>query len=76
MDGPVGRLQDGDLITIDALAGTLSTEAPLAQRDAAPPPAVVSARGLGRELFDGFRNGVGPAEQGASQFASLLEETA
>jgi phosphogluconate dehydratase len=76
MDGPVGRLRDGDLITIDALAGTLSTEAPLAERDAAAPPAVASAPGLGRELFAGFRNGVGPAEQGASQFASLLEETA
>jgi phosphogluconate dehydratase len=69
--GPLARVRDGDLIRLDALAGTLQAlvdAAEWARRDPArPSPAMQaeSAQGLGRELFGGMRRLVRSAEEGA-----------
>jgi phosphogluconate dehydratase len=67
--GPLARLVDGDLLRIDAGAGTL--EVLLAPETLASRPVVnrssnESASGTGRELFGLMRRAVGPAERGAS----------
>ncbi|MFC3087207.1 phosphogluconate dehydratase [Tabrizicola soli] len=65
--GPLARLRDGDLIRLDAAAGTLSV---LAEGfdSRAPATADLSANehGIGRELFAAFRRGVGSADTGAA----------
>jgi phosphogluconate dehydratase len=67
--GPLARLVDGDVIRIDARAGTLEAllapEA-LAARSVAGRSSHESASGTGRELFALMRRAVGPAERGAS----------
>ena len=65
--GPLARLRDGDIIRLDATAGTLSVLA--ADFDSrAPVVPDLSARqhGAGRELFEAFRRNVGPATTGAA----------
>ena len=68
--GPIAKIRDGDLIRLDADAGTLEV---LAEDfdSRAPVTADLSAHefGVGRELFAPFRAAVGPADQGASLFA-------
>lgn len=64
--GPLARLQDGDVIRLDADAGTLSVKADLTARPLAQPDLSANAHGIGRELFDAFRRNVGPAETGAA----------
>ncbi|MBP9951299.1 MAG: phosphogluconate dehydratase [Cypionkella sp.] len=67
MGGPLARLRDGDLVRLDAVAGTLSVLA--ADFDSRPPVAVdLSANGFGngRELFEAFRRTVGTSESGAA----------
>jgi phosphogluconate dehydratase len=69
--GPLAKVRTGDLIRLDAQAGTLQALVPeaewnarsLAQRDAAL--AAVHAHDLGRELFAGLRRNVNSAEEGA-----------
>ncbi len=61
--GPLAQLQDGDIITLCAHTGTLSTPADLARRTPAPPPP--QPQGLGRELFTLMRHASPPAEAGA-----------
>ena len=69
--GPLGKVRDGDLIRLDAVAGTLAAlvEAaawaarPVAEIDAAQ--AEDNAHDLGRELFGGMRRTVRSAEEGA-----------
>ncbi len=64
--GPLARLRDGDLVRLDAEAGTLEV---LAEGFEARPPAPFEAppaHGLGRELFALFRAHAGSAETGAS----------
>ncbi len=69
--GALGRVQDGDLIRLDAVAGSLdvliepaewqarvNAELPAAQADE-------NAHDLGRELFGGMRRTVRSAEEGA-----------
>ena len=65
--GPLARLRDGDMIRLDAVAGTLSVLAADFDRRA-PVEVDLSANevGLGRELFAAFRNGVGSSETGAA----------
>ncbi len=69
--GPLARLRDGDLICLDAQAGTLQALVPAnewAQRDLATlPEALAQANhiGMGRELFAGFRRNATTAEEGA-----------
>jgi phosphogluconate dehydratase len=64
--GPLARLQDGDLLRLDARAGTLDvlTEGAL-DRAPATPDLSANRHGVGRELFEMFRQGVGPASTGA-----------
>jgi phosphogluconate dehydratase len=70
--GPIAKVRDGDLIRLDAVAGTLTVLVP-AEEWAARPLAreVLSAShvGVGRELFAQFRASVGPADRGASIFS-------
>ncbi|WP_372603552.1 phosphogluconate dehydratase [Actibacterium sp.] len=65
--GPLARLRDGDLVRLDADAGTLTVLADDFD-SRTPVTADLSANqfGLGRELFDMFRHTVGPATTGAS----------
>jgi phosphogluconate dehydratase len=67
--GVVGRIRDGDVVTIDAAAGTLTVEADgedVAAREAPDFDLAASHSGLGRELFATFRTRVTGAERGAS----------
>jgi len=67
---PIARVRDGDLVRLDADAGTIEVlvdHAELAGRPAAAPPDRAFA-GTGRELFESFRHAVGPADAGASIF--------
>lgn len=65
--GPLARLRDGDIIRLDAGAGTLTVLAP--DFDSRPPVTAdlsANAFGLGRELFAAFRAGVGSSDTGAA----------
>jgi len=63
--GPLALLRDGDVVRVDAVAGTLSTRADLSGRAPADPPPADLNLGVGRELFALFRDRAGPAEGGA-----------
>jgi phosphogluconate dehydratase len=67
--GALAYVRDGDMIRLDAEAGTLEIlvdPAELrARTPAIPPPA---GFGYGRELFGWMRRSAGPAEAGASVF--------
>ncbi|WAC28619.1 phosphogluconate dehydratase [Ancylobacter sp. SL191] len=70
--GPIARIKNGDIVRVDAVAGTLTVlidAETWAER--APVPADLSAAhvGVGRELFTAFRAAVGTADTGASIFA-------
>ena len=64
--GPLARLRDGDIIRLDAVAGTLTV---LAEDFETRTPVVAdlsaNSHGLGRELFESFRRNVGTSETGA-----------
>lgn len=67
--GPIARIRNGDMIRLDAVAGTLEVLVDAAEFDARPPVTVDLSDnefGLGRELFATFRRTAGPADQGAS----------
>jgi phosphogluconate dehydratase len=69
--GPISKLRDGDLLRLDAEAGTLAflgDERELLSRTPATEDLRPQHVGMGRELFAGFRQLVGSAEQGASVF--------
>ena len=67
--GPIARIKDGDMVRLDAIAGTLEVLVDAAEFDARP---LATANlddnefGMGRELFASFRRISGPADQGAS----------
>ncbi|MGE3433542.1 MAG: phosphogluconate dehydratase [Ramlibacter sp.] len=69
--GPLARVHDGDIIRLDAVAGTLQALVPedewAQRRTAAMPDELRAANhtGMGRELFAGFRRNASVAEQGA-----------
>ena len=69
--GPLAKVRDGDVIRLDAVAGTLEAlvDAPTwAQRELATMSEqrrADNAHGLGRELFGGMRRNVRSAEEGA-----------
>lgn len=66
-NGPLARVKDGDIITLDAVAGALQISAQdFDQRQPVTPDLSDNSHGIGRELFDVFRRNVGPADQGAS----------
>ncbi|VFR72868.1 Phosphogluconate dehydratase [plant metagenome] len=70
-DGPLARVQDGDVIRLDAVQGTLDAlvdaQAWAARVPARPPASMDEANGVGwgRELFAGFRRNALGAEEGA-----------
>jgi len=69
--GPLAKVQDGDLIRLDGVAGTLQvlvSEAEWAARPLAQMPADLRAAngvGMGRELFANLRRNALKAEEGA-----------
>jgi len=72
LGGPLSRVRDGDVITVDADAGRLDLEG-VALQERAPEgraPQGAEWSGTGRELFAAFRATVGPADAGASVFPS------
>jgi phosphogluconate dehydratase len=72
--GPIGKIRDGDIIRVDAEAGTLEALVPAAEWAARTcDTSVVKGvtRGMGRELFNVFRHAVSSAEEGASPFGDL-----
>ncbi|MFT3800325.1 MAG: phosphogluconate dehydratase [Burkholderiaceae bacterium] len=71
--GPIASIADGDLIRVDAVAGTLEwlvDPAVAAARAPARPDLAARHAGVGRELFAGFRALVGRADDGASIFGT------
>jgi phosphogluconate dehydratase len=69
--GPLAKLRDGDVIRVDAVAGTLSlqTDDDWTQRADAVVDLSAHHVGLGRELFAAFRDYAAPADKGAGVFA-------
>jgi phosphogluconate dehydratase len=69
--GPLAKVRDGDLIRLDAVAGTLAVLLPAdewAERETATLPDELRAangHGLGRDLFAGMRRNALTAEEGA-----------
>ncbi len=78
LNGPIGKVQTGDILIIDAEAGVLDIELdeqtwqsrPVAQ----PEHQAENEVGFGRELFGVFRAAAAPAEHGASVFGALVGE--
>ena len=68
--GLIGKIRDGDMITINAGNGELSiaTEDDIELREANPNNASSHSYGIGRELFQAFRERATSAEEGASFF--------
>ena len=65
--GPLARLRDGDMVRLDAVAGTLTCLAPdFDSREAVTADLAGNDHGMGRELFEVFRRNVGPAVSGAA----------
>ena len=69
--GPLAKLRDGDVIRLDAVAGTLDALVDAAEWNAresahiTPEQAEINGHDLGRELFAGMRRNVSSAESGA-----------
>ena len=69
--GPLAKVRDGDIIRLDAAAGTLDVLVPPQEwqnrKEATIPESELKAngRGWGRELFAGFRRNALGAEEGA-----------
>lgn len=68
-DGPIARVMDGDMITLDCERGVLEVEvdaATFAARPVQHPDLAHNGHGTGRELFDLFRRQASTPESGAS----------
>jgi phosphogluconate dehydratase len=68
-NGPLAYVQDGDIIRLCAVTGTLEIKADLSGRSPAPAPA--PAQGTARELFAMFRLGADGAEKGGSAMLAM-----
>ena len=72
LGGPLARVRDGDLVTVDADRGVLRLHVPVDElADREPPGGAPEGRewsGTGRELFAAFRATVATADAGASVF--------
>ena len=63
--GPLAYIQDGDVIRLDATAGTIDAiGVDITARTPAKPDLSSNGNGVGRELFSLFRNGAGLATEG------------
>ena len=66
LGGPLARLRDGDVVRVDAVAGTLDViGVDLSTREPATADLSRNGHGVGRELFEVFRRNVGLASDGA-----------
>ena len=68
-NGAIAKLQDGDVVRLDATQGSLDAlvdESEWAQRPSVSHDLSANRHGLGRNLFSVFREHVGPADKGAS----------
>jgi phosphogluconate dehydratase len=66
--GPIARLRDGDMVRVDAHAGTIDVlvdNDEFARRAPAAPDLRAHGHGVGRELFAAHRAHAAGAEQGA-----------
>jgi phosphogluconate dehydratase len=71
--GPIGKIRDGDIITVDAVSGRLEAEVDQAEwnaRDVAVHRPNQPALGLGRDMFASLRERVGTADAGATFLAA------
>ncbi|MCC0026451.1 MAG: phosphogluconate dehydratase [Zhengella sp.] len=69
--GMIARIRDGDMIALDARAGTLEIlvdAGELAARAVETPDLSGNEHGMGRELFASFRHAAGRADAGATVF--------
>ncbi|GAB2891777.1 phosphogluconate dehydratase [Paralcaligenes ginsengisoli] len=68
--GPLARIQNGDMLRVDADTGELNVLGPVdwTTRPLAQPDLSAHQTGFGRELFASARGHAGAAEQGASLF--------
>ena len=64
--GAIALIRDGDMVRLDAPAGTLEVLANLEGREPAPADLAGNGNGVGRELFETFRQQVGGAAYGAA----------
>ncbi len=65
-DGPIGRIQDGDIVRVDAEAATISVLAKdFESRAQARADLSGNTVGLGREMFEVFRKSCGASSEGA-----------
>jgi phosphogluconate dehydratase len=76
LGGPLSRIEDGDLITVDATTGLLDLHVDRTVLAARPvtggAPQGTDWSGTGRELFAAFRATVGSADTGASVFPGVI----
>lgn len=69
--GPLAKIRDGDMVLLDAETGIMQAEVAAADWEARPNATIpaeqlrANGRGLGRELFAGFRRNALSAEEGA-----------
>jgi len=70
-DGLIGRIRDGDTVKIDAESGDMQVRAEddIEARETTPNEIASHHTGIGRELFQPFRERASSAEEGASFFA-------
>ncbi|WP_100499288.1 phosphogluconate dehydratase [Geodermatophilus chilensis] len=71
--GPIGKLRDGDVVTVDGVTGRVHVDVDADVLAARPvtgaAPGAAEWAGTGRELFGAFRSSVGAADRGATVFA-------
>jgi phosphogluconate dehydratase len=68
--GAIGKIRDGDIVSINCDSGSLNVESkePLAERKPVTSDVSANHAGMGRELFASFRQNVSSAETGATVF--------
>ena len=65
--GPIARIQEGDMLVLDAENGSLEVLVDdLAGREVATADLSAGQQGMGRELFEVFRQVAGPASTGGN----------
>jgi len=75
LGGLIGKVRDGDMMSVDAINGTLELlvdEAELNAREAATVPVMPTT--IGRQLFSGMRERAMPAENGAGFFDTQTQD--
>ena len=67
LGGPLARVRDGDLLRVDAKTGKIDClEADFDTREAVVADLTANKSGIGRELFEAFRQNAGLASNGAA----------